>query len=60
MNELKVSVITTYIYIYITIYIYIYIYIHIYIYIIFQINHESRFTPVKDDHKQIKQFSGFS
>ena len=55
--------------IYIYIYIYIYkvymhiynIYIYIYIYIIFQINHKSRFTPIKNDRKQtIQVISSFA
>ena len=37
----------------------IYIYMK-YIYIIFQINHKSRFTPVKDDRKQTIQVSSFA
>ena len=38
----------------------IYIYIYIHIHDFFQINHESRFTPVKDDHKQTIQVSSFA
>ena len=34
--------------------------IYIYIYIIFQINHKSRFTPVKVDGKQMIQVSSFA
>ena len=29
-------------------------------YLIFQINHKSRFTPVKDDRKQTTQISSFA